>query len=102
MDKSVLPIACNLTDAELQARRSEVLLKAKAAVLEIKELDDGYRYRFPADDLWLKELFNIVSLERECCPFLDFKLIVEADRGPIWLELTGPAGAKDFLKTLFG
>lgn len=102
MKKSDLPIACSLTDAELQARRSEVLERAKAAVLETRELEDGYAYRFPSEDPWLKELFNIVSLERQCCPFLDFKLTVEAGQGPVWLELTGPAGAKDFLKTLFG
>ena len=102
MSKQDLPVACSLTDAELQARRSEVLEKAKAAVLEIKELENGCRYRFPSSDLWLKELFNVVSLERRCCPFLNFKLTVEAGDGPIWLELTGPVGTKDFLRTLFG
>ncbi|MGB9178197.1 MAG: hypothetical protein WCB68_03040 [Pyrinomonadaceae bacterium] len=102
MDKLSLPVACSLTEAELLARRSLVLEKAKAAVLEVKELADGYGYLFPSDDLWLKELFNIVSLERQCCPFLNFKLIIEAGHRPVWLEITGPDGTKDFLKDLFG
>ena len=28
-------------------------------------------------------------------------LIVEAGNGPIWLELTGPPGTKEFLKSVF-
>lgn len=96
-----LPVACNLTDAELQERRTEVLQKAGQAVLEVKETKNGYAYRFPSDDGWLNELAHIISLERRCCSFLDFRLTVEAGNGPIWLELTGPQGTKDFLASLF-
>lgn len=33
----------------------------------------------------------------QCCPFLRFQLTVEPGRGPIWLELTGPAGTREFV-----
>ena len=101
MNKSSPPVACLLTDAQLQQRRTEVLLKAKLAVLEMKELEDGFAYRFPGDDNWLSELTHIISLERQCCPFLRFRLTVEPDNGPVWLELTGPEGTKNFLRSLF-
>lgn len=101
MDEMSLPIACSLTDTELQERSHEVLQRVSGAVLEIKELENGYAYRLPPDEVWISELANLIRLERECCLFLRFNLTVEADKGPIWLELTGPQGTKDFLTSIF-
>lgn len=100
MDDVDLPIACRLTEPELQARRSSVLHKIKVAVLEVKELDTGYAYRFPTDVKWIAELANLITSEHLCCPFLRFSLNVEPGDGPIWLELSGPDGTKDFLNSL--
>lgn len=97
-----LPIACNLTNAELQERRTGVLKTVKGAVMEMKELEDGYAYRFPSDEIWIPELTKLITAERACCPFLRFNLRIEPSAGPIWLELTGPEGTKDFLHSLFG
>ena len=97
MNNADLPIVCSLTDAELQERGRQVWQRARQAVLEIKEIENGYAFRFPSDDVWLNEIIHIVSLERRCCPFLQFTVTVEADNGPIWLELTGPSGTKEFL-----
>ena len=92
-----LPIACRLTAPQLQARRSAVLQKVRLAVVEVRELEDGFAYSFPSDGDWLRELTGLIDLERQCCPFLQFRLTVEANGGPIWLEMTGPEGTKDFL-----
>ncbi len=96
---SSLPIACSLTEPELRERRSAVLQKAGSAVLEIVEMESGYAYRFPSDDKWLDELINLVRLERQCCPFLTFRITVEPNGGAVWLELTGPSGTKEFLSS---
>ena len=96
-----LPVACSLTDKELQERSHQVLQKVCAALLETKELENGYAYRLPSDGAWIGELANLVKLERQCCLFLRFNIIVEPDHGPIWFELTGPEGTKDFLTTTF-
>ena len=96
-----LPIACNLSDPEFQKRRSGLLREVGAAVIELKELNDGYGYRFPADDRWIAELSKLITAERQCCPFLRFKIDVEPGNGAIWLELTGPPVTKDFLNSLF-
>jgi hypothetical protein len=98
---SDLPIACKLSDPEFQERREGLLREVGAAMLEQRELDSGYAYRFPADAHWINELSKLITAERDCCPFLRFTLNVEPGDGPIWLELTGPAGTKDFLKSLF-
>jgi hypothetical protein len=97
-----LPIACNLTAPEFRQRRAELMQRFQSAVLETKELDAGYGYRFPSDANWIAELAELIVFERECCPFLQFNLRLEPANGPIWLELTGPAGTKDFLNSLLG
>ena len=101
MTLSDLPIACGLTDPEFQRRQTELLRIFQGALLETKELDDGYAYRFPSGANWIAELAQLITFERECCPFLRFNLRLEPANGPLWLELTGPQGTKDFLQALF-
>jgi hypothetical protein len=101
MDSISLPVACNLTEPELQERRRDMLQKVRGAVLEVSEKENGYVYRFPSDGAWIIELANLITLEHGCCPFLRFSLTVEPGTGPIWLELTGPEGTKDFLGSIF-
>ena len=96
-----LPVACSLTEPELQERRSTVLQKFRGAVVEVKETPEGYTFRLPSDGAWLLEVANLVDVERRCCPFLRFQITVEAGGGPTWLELSGPEGAKEFLREMF-
>jgi hypothetical protein len=96
-----LPIACTLSDSELQERRRTILQRLRSAVEEVRELTDGYAYRFPTGGEWLAELANLINVERQCCPFLRFHVVVEPSGGPTWLELTGPEGTKDFLALTF-
>lgn len=92
--KTDLPVACRLTEPALQERRATVLQKVAQSILESRELGNGVAYRFPADDEWLASLSELIRFERQCCLFLSFKLIVKPDNDPVWLELTGPDGAK--------
>ena len=101
MDQTELEVACSLTTAELQQRRRTVLDVVRDAVEETIELKDGFAYRFPATSDLINQLATLVELERQCCPFLRFRTTVEAADGPIWLELTGPQGTKEFLASLF-
>src|SRR4030095_8116847 len=101
MTSNELPIACSLTDPQFQRRRAELLKIFQGALLETKELDDGYAYRFPSGEKWIAELAQLITFERECCPFLRFNLWIEPANGPLWLELTGPNGTKGFLQSLF-
>lgn len=101
MLKVELRVACSLTDHELQERRNIVLQKIGGSVLEVKELESGYAYRFPSDEGSLMEIAQLINLERRCCSFLNFRVSVEAGDGPMWLELSGPEGTKSFLGSLF-
>jgi hypothetical protein len=87
--------------AELQERRRDVLSKVKGLVSKVTELSDGFACQFPSDGTVLPELANLIQLERQCCPFLSFRLTVEANHGAVLLEMTGPAGTKEFLADIF-
>jgi len=92
-----LPVACTLTEPELAARRAGVLTAIRRDQQEARWLPDGVALRFTAEPARLAMLAAFVDLERRCCAFLRFRLTVEPGGGPVWLELTGPPGARDFL-----
>lgn len=97
-----LPVACALSDESLRERRGIVQQQLRQHVREIKTLDDGYAFRFAADDESVEALMQLVQVERKCCRFLHFRLSIEPGGDPIWLELTGPEGTKQFLETELG
>ena len=90
-------MSCKLTGPELQKRKETVLASLKAQVIDRKELQNGYAFRFPGTDRVLDELTEFIKTERECCDFFTFNLSVSGDKTEAWLELTGADGAKDFI-----
>jgi hypothetical protein len=96
------PIVCKLNPPEFQKRRTEVLHKLKAQVKEQKSLSNGYALRFEGTEKRLEDVMQLLRLERDCCSFLTIKLTAEPNEGPLWLEITGPAGAKAFIKDEMG
>ena len=96
-----IPIACALTGSELQIRRKDYLEKIAGSLIDFEELKGGFSYRFPSEKAVLLDLVNIIDLERKCCPFLDFKLTLEAGKDFVSLELTGAEGTKEMIKSLF-
>ena len=92
------PIACDLSAIPAAERESHQALSKKLFLQvrqEIAELDDGYAFRFSGK--FYPELTRYVQNERHCCPFFHFEIVVNADRGPIWLNLRGPDGIKAFI-----
>lgn len=61
-----------------------------------KDLQDGYAVYFPSTSF--EQLATFVNNERRCCPAIRFELDVRPAGGPIVLRMTGPEGARDFLK----
>jgi hypothetical protein len=96
-----IPIACALTDKQLQQRRKDYLDKIAGSLAGFEELESGFSYRFPLRETVLQDLAEIVDLERQCCPFLSFKIILEAGNDFVSLELTGAKGTKETIKSLF-
>ena|ERR1043165_6455132 len=96
-----LPIVCTLAEAELQERRKTTLSSIREYVLNTIPTRDGYSYHFnPTSDV-LPELAKLVELERQCCQFLTFKIVVEPQQ-PICMEISGPPEAKPLIADFFG
>jgi hypothetical protein len=85
---------------EQRAQHAELANELFAAVHEQQELPNGYAFRLPAER-WL-DAATWAALESKCCPFFSFELNAAADRGPVWLRITGRTGAKAFMKDEFG
>ena len=95
-----LPIACELTPAELEARRTGLLPGLLAQARERVPLSNGFRLRFAPSTEVLLAAVKTIDAERRCCRFLKFVLTIEPDGGDVWLEVTGPDGTREFLSTL--
>ncbi len=99
MDSEIL-IACRLTDKQLQARRKNYLDKAAESLIDSAELSDGFVFRFPLRESILQDLAEIIDMERKCCPFLNFRLELEAGKKFVSLELTGAQRTKEVIRSL--
>jgi hypothetical protein len=95
-----LPVACSLSPPELRERRETTLRQLRARAQEVREIAGGWSIRFAAEDQLLEELARFIQLERKCCRFLRFALVVAPGEGPVWLEMTGPDGTEDMLREL--
>jgi hypothetical protein len=93
-------VVCCLSHLELREREATLLAQFRSAVIETEELPDGYVFRLPGDGKWIAIIAKMIAAERECCPFLKFEFVAQPGMGPVILRVTGPAGTKDFLKTV--
>jgi hypothetical protein len=104
METQRIPIACdmNALDDSQRARYQNLRKNLLTTVCEIKEESDGYSFCWNHDASILMQIAEWVSLERLCCPFLQFSIKVTPAEGPIWLRLGEGADIKDFLQHEFG
>ena len=98
------PFFCNVAgmNAEQRKRYTVLIKKLQTSKQEVRELPDGYAFRFSAESSNIQDLAEFIVYERLCCPFFDFDLAVEREGGPVWLRLRGREGVKDFIRLEFG
>lgn len=94
------PIVCSLDPSALAARRSGLLADLLRRAHSRAALTDGLRFSFEPSSATLDLIARTVDAERQCCRFLTFTLIVEPDLGRFVLDLTGPAGTREYLSAL--
>jgi hypothetical protein len=97
-----LPIVCTLTESQFKERRRTSLNFLKDTAFDVLPVPGGFACHFPAAPQVLEQLTQLVDLERQCCRFLRFSIVVEAGERPIRLEVTGPPEAKAMIEDLFG
>lgn len=85
-----------------QRERQKLLMKRfRASVEETQALPNGYAFRLAGEAETILSAAEFITIERLCCPFLTFELEVGPARSPLWLRLTGGAGAKEFIEAEF-
>ena len=97
------PFACNtkaLDNTERQ-RWMALLVQLNTTKQEVRELPNGYAFRFPADTATIQTVAEFIAYERRCCPFFDLELAVTREGGPLWLRFMGRDGVKAFIKAEF-
>lgn len=95
-----VPIACQLTDSELRARRDGLLAAVRDMVVTATWQRDGLALEVPPSTGALGPLLDLIAAERTCCPFLQFRLEAGPVDAPTRLTITGPPGSRTFLETL--
>jgi hypothetical protein len=95
------PFACNITalTPEERARHfNELGPELRSLKQGVRELADGYEFRFPSDARTYRLLTEWTAGERVCCPFFDVDVRSTREGGPLWLRLTGREGVKSFIE----
>ena len=96
-----LPVACNLSAAELHVRGEDEVAPLFARATGLYELPDGYRFTFPAEADCVRDLLEFTLSERSCCPFFTFELTFPSPHQAVWLTLRGGEGVKEFVAGSF-
>lgn len=94
-------IACPLGEREQAQRAEETRHNLFPGPLAVEELADGYGYKCPADDAWTAKVLAVVTVERQCCPFLTFEVAFEPHGRALWLRFRGAEKIKTSVRENF-
>ncbi len=94
-------LACDLTAIPSSVREEHVVTAPQLfqTAQEVRELSNGYAFRFLNEPGKFMAIANYIENERLCCPFFNFELEVKLNGGALWLRLTGNQGVKELLRS---
>ena len=97
-------LTCNINGIPLQerARYGHLVEALRHAIQKRRELSDGFALLMDTKQIDTGQLAEWIELERQCCPFFEFEIRWTRQNGAVWLNLSGPEGAKDFILDEFG
>lgn len=95
--------ACDMSalTPEQRVRYDELVRIIRPQVIEFREMAAGYAARLPSEPEVVLRAAEFITLERLCCPFFNLAVEVENNRGPLWLNISGPEGIKPFIRAEF-
>jgi hypothetical protein len=102
-NKKEIVLACSLNalSAKEREQHRDLTKQMRESIREIKELPEGFAFRFEGDSEQVVALARWVAFERLCCPFFSFQMEVGSKDQPLWLKITGRDGAKEFMRAAF-
>jgi hypothetical protein len=95
------PFACDRLALDPVARSrhfDELGPQLRSMKTGVRELSNGYAFKFPADMKTVQLVAEWAAGERLCCPFFDIEIKLEPEGGPMWLTMTGREGTKRFMQ----
>jgi hypothetical protein len=97
--KTVHGLTCNIEaiPPEQRARYTELFDSLRHAIQDKRELPDGYAVQLDSAQFTTEQALQWIKLERQCCPFLETEVRWDIENGPVWLQMKGPEGVKDFI-----
>ena len=90
--------ACSLSGREFETRLGEIGSLIDEHCREVKELPEGFAFRFEGGRKAHSEMTALARKEQACCPFLTWE-IEEPRDGSFWVRLFG---AKEFVRAHLG
>lgn len=98
------PIVCNLgaLNPHQRVKHKKLRDQLRNLVCEVHTEPEGVVIFLPANSDCMILVSEFITLERLCCPFLNFILEVKSDKRFILLYLTGTEEAKTFLEAQLG
>ena len=91
------PIACTLGPAA-RADREALIRTIFSEAQRVELLADRLDARIQGTARGIRQVAELMVIERECCRFLRFEVTAEPDLGPIDLAITGPPGTGEVLR----
>src|SRR4028118_294223 len=91
-------VACQLPDEAFKERKATIASTIVSKAILAEEIENGYQFSFSYSEQMLIELAEFINVERQCCPFINFHLVLSNNSNNIVLLLTGAEGTSEFIK----
>ena len=91
---------CDLTALSTEQRKEYQTLLPKLVKMSqgVVENERSFRFHFANTEENLASAAQFMFFEGQCCAFIDFDLRVGGEEDQASLEMSGPEGAKEFLR----
>jgi hypothetical protein len=73
-------LSCKLTTPDFRERKATIIASLKKQLIEKKEIENGYAYKFKGTDEVLDELSSFIKTERVCCDFFVYGISVSGEK----------------------
>ncbi|MEM7738917.1 MAG: hypothetical protein AAF267_24380 [Deinococcota bacterium] len=93
-------ISCSLSAEELKNHRDDLIPGLFHRSDRVEEITNGFRFMFSRKPNLLIELAELIEKENLCCSFLSFVLSVGENNSSVSLEVSGPPGTVELLRSL--
>jgi len=98
---SSVPRVSDLSKSTRRIRqRQKITREVFTRFQQVKELTDGYAFRYPHSATWAAKLEEFTQYWQSGYPFFTTALDCEPNAGGIWLHIRGPEGAKGYIQNL--